>query len=326
MTDNPLFETWTTPFGVPPFDRIKPEHFPPAFDRGMEAELADIAAITRSPEPPTFANTIEALERSGRLLSAVSDLFHNLNSSATNKEIDALARDYAPKLAAHRSKIALDSELFTRIDALYRQRETLGLQPDQLRLLERHYRQFVRAGALLGAAEKARMAEITTRMASLHTHFGQNVLHDEDEWQLVLDEDDLVGLPNFARESAAAAASERGLDGRYVITLSRSSVEPFLTFSARRDLRETAYRAWVQRGEHAGEHNNAPLIAELLALRQEQARLLGYETYAAYRLDDTMAKTPEAAEHLLEQVWEPAKHKAATELAELAGAANADGL
>ena len=326
MTDNPLFETWTTPFGVPPFDRIKPEHFPPAFDRGMEAELADIAAITRSPEPPTFANTIEALERSGRLLSAVSDLFHNLNSSATNKEIDALARDYAPKLAAHRSKIALDSELFTRIDALYRQRETLGLQPDQLRLLERHYRQFVRAGALLGAAEKARMAEITTRMASLHTHFGQNVLHDEDEWQLVLDEDDLVGLPNFARESAAAAASERGLDGRYVITLSRSSVEPFLTFSARRDLRETAYRAWVQRGEHAGEHNNAPLIAELLALRQEQARLLGYETYAAYRLDDTMAKTPEAAEHLLEQVWEPAKHKAATERAELAGAANADGL
>ena len=154
-------------------------------------------------------------------------------------------------------------------------------------------------------------------MATLHTQFGQNVLADEDGWRLVLDDGDLAGLPDFAREAAAAAAKEHGLDGKYAITLSRSSVEPFLCFSARRDLRETAYRAWVQRGEHPGEHDNAPLIAELLALRQEQARLLGYDTYAAYRLDDTMAKTPGAAEHLLEQVWEPAKHKAAAERAEL---------
>jgi peptidyl-dipeptidase Dcp len=326
MTENPLFEEWATPFGLPPFDRIRPEHFPPALDRGMEEEIADIAAIAHSPEPPSFANTVEALERSGRLLNTVGDLFHNLNSSATNKEIDAIARDYAPKLAAHRSKIALDPDLFARIDALYRQRATLGLAPDQLRLLERHHLRFVRAGALLGPAEKTRMAEITTRMASLHTHFGQNVLFDEDEWRLVLDEGDLQGLPDFAREAAAAAAKERGLDGKYVITLSRSSVEPFLCFSARRDLRETAYRAWVQRGEHHGEHNNAPLIAELLALRTEQARLLGYDSYAAYRLDDTMAKTPDAAEHLLEQVWTPAKHKAAAERGELAAAANEDGL
>src|SRR5271168_1975875 len=158
MTDNPLFEKWATPFGVPPFDRIKPEHFPAAFDRGMDEELADIATIAHSPEPPSFANTIEALERSGRLLNTVGDLFHNLNSSATNKEIDALARDYAPKLAAHRSKIALDPELFARIDALYQQRARLGLAPDQFRLLERHHLRFVRAGALLGAAEKTRMA------------------------------------------------------------------------------------------------------------------------------------------------------------------------
>jgi peptidyl-dipeptidase Dcp len=326
MTENPLFETWDTPFGLPPFDRIKPEHFPPAFDRGMDEEIADIAAITGSPEPATFANTIEALERSGKLLNRVSDLFHNLNSSATNKEIDAIARDYAPKLAAHHSKIALDPALFARIDALFQKRDTLGLAPDQLRLLERHHTRFVRAGALLGHAEKARMSEITARMASLHTHFGQNVLFDEDEWQLVLDESDLAGLPQFARDAAASAGREHALDGKYVITLSRSSVEPFLTFSARRDLRETAYRAWVQRGEHQGEHDNAPLIAELLALRQEQARLLGYNSYAAYRLDDTMAKTPDAAEHLLEQVWEPAKHKAAAERAELAEAANVDGL
>jgi peptidyl-dipeptidase Dcp len=326
MTGNPLFEHWATPFGLPPFDCIRPEHFPPAFERGMAEESADIAAITRSPESPTFANTIEALERSGRLLAAVSDLFHNLNSSATNKEIDAIARDYAPRLAAHRTQIALDPALFARVDALHRERASLGLAPEQLRLLERHHLRFVRAGALLGPAEKERMAEITTRMASLHTHFGQNVMHDEDEWRLVLDRADLEGLPGFACEAAAAAAGDRGLDGKYVITLSRSSVEPFLTFSARRDLRETAYRAWVRRGEHKGEHDNAPLIAELLTLRQEQARLLGYETYAAYRLDDTMAKTPDAAEHLLEQVWEPAKHKAAAEREELAAAANADGL
>jgi peptidyl-dipeptidase Dcp len=326
MTDNPLFETWTTPFGVPPFDRIKPEHFPPAFDRGMDEELADTAAITGSAEAPSFANTIEALERSGKLLNAVSDLFHNLNSSATNKEIDAIARDYAPKLAAHRSKIALDPDLFARIDALYQKRDSLGLAPDQLRLLERHHTRFVRSGALLRPTEKARMSEITARMASLHTHFGQNVLADEDDWRLVLDESDLAGLPDFAREAAASAAKERELDGKYVITLSRSSVEPFLCFSARRDLRETAYKAWTARGEHHGEHDNAPLIAELLALRQEQARLLGYDSYAAYRLDDATAKTPAAAEHLLEQVWEPAKHKVAAERAELAEAANADGL
>ena len=326
MTDNPLFETWTTPFGLPPFDRIKPAHFPPAFDRAMEEELADIAAITGSAEPLSFANTIEALERGGRLINTVGDLFHNLNASATNKEIDAIARDYAPKLAAHRSKIALDPALFARIDALCQKRDALGLAPDQLRLLERHHTRFVRSGALLGPAEKARMAEITARMASLHTHFGQNVLFDEDEWRLVLGEGDLAGLPEFARAAAASAAKQHGLEGTYVITLSRSSVEPFLTFSARRDLRETAYRAWVQRGEHQGEHDNAPLIAELLALRQEQARLLGYDSYAAYRLDDTMAKTPDAAEHLLERVWEPAKHKAAAECAQLTEAANADGL
>ena len=326
MAENPLLEDWTAPFGLPPFTRIKPEHFPPAFDRAMDEEIAEIAAITGAPEVATFANTIEALERSAPLLERIENVFHGLNSSATNKDIDAVARDYMPKLAEHRTKIALDPELFARIDALHRNRETLGLAPDQLRLLERYHLRFVRAGAALGCEDKARMTEIQTRMATLHVHFGQNVLFDEDEWRLVLGADELDGLPDFAREAAAGAAKERGLDGKYVITLSRSSVEPFLSFSARRDLRETAYRAWVQRGEHRGEHDNAPLIAELLALRQEQARLLGYESYAAYRLDDTMAKTPGAAEHLLEQVWTPAKHRAAEERAELAEAANADGL
>ena len=285
----------------------------------MDREIADIAAITGSGEPPSFANTIEALERSGRLPNTVGDLFHNLSKCERHQQ--GIGRG-GPGLCAKAGGAsqpdrALDRVLFARIDALYQKRDALGLAPDQLRLLERYHLRLVRAGALLGPAEKTRMAkEITTRMASLHTHFGQNVQFDEDEWRLVLDDAELAGLPDFAREAAAGAARERGLDGKYVITLSRSSVEPFLTFSARRDLREIAYRAWVaQRGEHRGEHDNAPLIAELLTLRQEQARLLGYDSYAAYRLDDTMAKTPNAAEHLLEQVWEPAKQRAAAERA-----------
>src|SRR6266849_2547039 len=223
-------------------------------------------------------------------------------------------------------KIALDPGLFARVDGLYRERDRLDLSTAQLRLLERHHLRFVRNGAQLDPPEKARMAAISERLASLHTRFGQNVLHDEDEWQLALDEGELDGLPDFARASAANAANERGLDGKYVITLARSSVEPFLMFSARRELRRTAYQAWAARGTHAGTYDNAALIREIVALRAEQARLLGYDNYAAYRLDDTMAKTPEAAEDLLRQVWAPAIAKAAGERAELAEAALADGL
>ncbi|MGE5271209.1 MAG: M3 family metallopeptidase [Thiohalocapsa sp.] len=326
MADNPFFETWDTPFGLPPFERIRPEHFPPAFERGMAQEAAEIAAIAGETAPPDFANTIEALERSGRSLRRVSRVFHNLDASAGNEALQAIDRDYAPKLAAHHLKIALDPGLFARIDALYRQRERLGLDADQRRLLERHHLRFVRSGALLAPAEKSRLAAITERLATLHTLFGQNVLHDEDDWRLVLDADELAGLPDFARAAAATAASERGLDGKYVITLARASVEPFLTFSARRELRRKAYEAWAARGTQRGPHDNAPLIREIVALRAEQARLLGYASYADYRLDDTMAKTPAAAEDLLRQVWEPAKRKAAAERDELAAAAVADGL
>jgi peptidyl-dipeptidase Dcp len=210
--------------------------------------------------------------------------------------------------------------------SLHRDSEKLGLAPDQLRLLQRYHLRFVRNGAMLDPAQKARMQQITERLASLHTLFGQNVLHDEDEWRLVLAEGDLEGLPDFARAAAAEAARERGLDGKYAITLARASIEPFLTFSARRDLRRAAYQAWIARGEHPGAHDNRPLIREILALRAEQARLLGYKTYAAYRLDDTMAKTFEAAENLLRQVWAPAVHKAAQERADLGEAAFSDGL
>jgi peptidyl-dipeptidase Dcp len=326
MTQNPFFEAWHTPFELPPFDRIRPEHFPPAFDHGMAEHAAEIAAIAGSSAPPDFANTVEALERSGRLLRRVGRGFNNVRSSATNEALDAIDRDYAPRLAAHRIKIMLDPDLFAQVDALWRERDRLGLAVDQRRLLERHHLNFVRNGALLDPVQKARMAAISERLASLHTAFGQNVLHDEDEWRLVLDEGDLDGLPDFARAAASEAARERGLDGHYAITLARASVEPFLTFSARRDLRQAAYEAWAARGERPGPHDNRPLIGEIMALRTEQARLLGYDNFAAFRLDDTMARTPDAAADLLRQVWEPAKRKAAEERAELAAAAREDGL
>ena len=237
MTENPFFESWTTPFGIPPFDRIRPEHFPPAFDRGMQEQIAEIAAIAGSAAAPSFADTIEALERSGRLLDRVSRVFFNLDASDTNDEIEAIARDYAPRLAQHQIRIALNPALFARIADLHSRSASLGLDPDQLRLVERYHLRFVRSGAMLKLAQKERMAAISERLASLHTAFGQNVLHDEQDWQLVLDETDLDGLPGFARAAAAQAAEERGLAGRYAVTLSRSAVEPFLTFSSRRDLR-----------------------------------------------------------------------------------------
>ena len=326
MDKNPFFETWTTPFGLPPFDRIRPEHFPPGFDRGMAEQLAEVDTIAEAAETPSFANTIEAMERSGRLLGRVSRVFHNLDASNTNDAIEAVARDYAPKLAQHHMRIQLNASLFRRVAALHAKRQTLGFAEDQMRLLERYHLDFVRSGALLGEAERARMSALSERLATLHTLFGQNVLHDEKDWRLVLGESDLDGLPDFIRTAAAEAARERGLPGSYVITLSRSSVEPFLTFSARRDLRQAAYEAWTRRGEHDGEHDNRPLIREILTLRAEQAKLLGYDSFAAYRLDDAMAKSAAAVEQLLSQVWSPAKRKAAAERSELQALAREEGV
>jgi peptidyl-dipeptidase Dcp len=326
MTRNPFFETWTTPFGIPPFDLIRPEHFPPAFDRGMAEHLAEIAAIAGLPTLPSFADTIEALERSGRLLERTSRVFFNLDASDTNDALEAVARDYAPRLAQHQMRIALDPALFARIADLFARRASLGLDLDQLRLLDRYHLRFVRSGALLSAEQKQRITAISERLATLHTLFGQNVLHDERNWHLVLDETDLDGLPGFARTAAAEAASERGLSGRFAVALARSAVEPFLTFSRRRDLRRTLWEAWTARGAHEGDADNRLLIREIVALRAEQARLLGYESFADYRLDDTMAKTVTAAERLLSQVWEPAKTKARAEQKALEAAARAEGL
>jgi peptidyl-dipeptidase Dcp len=322
--DNPLLMAWTTPFGVPPFDLIRPEHFAPAFEAAMAENLLEIGAIGSNPDAPSFANTVEALERSGRALHRVGAVFHNLVSSLGGEALEALDRDLAPKLAQHGMRVALDPALFRRIDALYARRETLDLAEDQLRLLERSHLGFIRSGAALDEAGRARMTEISERLATLHTAFGQNVLQDEKSWVLPLAEADLDGLPEFVRAGAKAAAEERGLDG-YAITLSRSLIEPFLTFSARRDLRQAAYEAWIARGMHPGPHDNRPLIPEILALRAERAKLLGFADFAAFRLADSMAGSPSAAAALLAEVWEPAKRKAASERDRLLAAARAEG-
>ena len=322
--DNPLLAPWTTPFGVPPFDLIQPEHFVPAFKQAMADHLEEIAVIGANPEPPSFANTVEALERSGRSLERVGSVFGNLVSSLGGPALEAIDTEMSPKLAQHGMRVSLDPALFQRIDALHARREELGLAEDQMRLLARMHLNLVRSGAALGEAEKARMTAISERLAVLHTAFGQNVLHDEKDWVLALGEGDLAGLPDFVLAGAVQAAAERGLDG-HAITLSRSLIEPFLTFSARRDLRQAAYQAWIARGTHDGPHDNRVLIPEILALRAERAKLLGYPSFAAFRLADSMAGTPDAAAALLAEVWEPAKHKAAVERDRLLAVAQAEG-
>ncbi len=324
MTDNPLLAPWTTPFGVPPFDQIKPEHFAPAFAQAMDEHLAEIAAIGADPAPPSFANVIEALQRSGRALERVGAVFSNLSVSLGGEALEALDRELAPKLAQQGMQVSLDPAVFARINELHNKRETLGLDEDQLRLLARTHLGRVRSGAALGPAEKERMTAISERLAVLHTAFGQNVLHDEKAFCLQLGEADLDGLPEFLRAGTADAAAARGLEG-YAVTLSRSLIEPFLTFSARRDLRQAAYQAWIARGTHPGPHDNRPLIPEILALRHERAVLLGYKDYADYRLADTMAGSVPAAEGLLAEVWEPAKRKAAAERGRLLAVARAEG-
>ncbi|WP_343717091.1 M3 family metallopeptidase [Inquilinus sp.] len=310
---NPLLAEWDTPFGSPPWERIAVEHFRPAFDAALAEHDREIAAIAGDPAEPDFDNTVAALERSGRTLRRVAAAFFNLTSAHSNDELEAVERDIAPLLARHHNAIQQNPALFRRVDALFQRRGALGLTPEQDRVLERYHLGFTRSGAGLDEAAKRRLSEIVERLATLGTRFGQNVLADEKAYALMLDgEADLAGLPQELRDAAAAAAAERGQPGRYAITLGRSSVEPFLQFSARRDLRETAFKAWIARGEGAAA-DNRPIIAETVALRAEQARLLGYPSYADFRLADTMAKTPEAARGLLDSVWAPARARALRE-------------
>jgi peptidyl-dipeptidase Dcp len=313
ITDNPLLSAWITPFGVPPFGQILPQHVRPAFERAMAEHRGEVAAVAAQAAAPSFDNTVAALERSGRMLARVSNAFYALAGAHTSPDIQAIERDMAPLLARHWNDIHLDDVLFARLDALQGRVAALGLTGEQARVLERYHALFRRAGAGLDAAAKQRLKEIGDRLASLGTTFGQNVLADEQSYVMPLGEGDLAGLPDFARAAAGATAAERGVEGRYAVTLSRSSVEPFLQFSARRDLREKAFRAWIARGDNGGATDNTAIIAEMTALRDERARLIGYQSYAHYKLDDTMAKTPAAVIGLLDAVWGPARRRVGEE-------------
>jgi peptidyl-dipeptidase Dcp len=313
MTTNPFFEDWDTPFGSPPFDRIAPGHFMPAFTRALADHAAEIAAIAQDRAAPSFANTVVAMEKSGKLLICVESVFFNLVSSDTNDELQAIELEIAPVLARHSNTIYLNAGLFARIEDLYARRDALGLDTEERRLLERYYLDFVRAGAKLTGENRTRYAEIGERLATLGTEFSQNVLADEQGFILPLQADDVAGLPDFAREAAAEVARERGLDAPFAITTSRSSAEPFLQFADRRDLREKIFRAWSARGDNEGAHDNKPLITETVQLRAERAGLLGYESFADYKLADSMAETPNNARMLLEEVWIPARARAQEE-------------
>ncbi len=314
---NPLLAPWTAPFECPPFGDIRPEHFRPAFEEALVKHMAEIEAIAASGEEPDFANVIEAMERAGAPLDRVSSVFHNLAGADTNDEIEAIERDMAPVMARHFSAISLNENLFRRIAAVYARRDSLDLTDEQKRVLERYHTNFVRSGGGLPDDRKKRLAEINERLATLSTQFGQNVLADEREWKLVLEENDLAGMSEAEIAAARKAAEDRGLAGKYVVTLSRSSIEPFLQSSTRRDLRETAWRAWTSRGEHDGKSDNRPLVAEMLKLRAERSKLLGYPSFAHFKLDDVMAKTPDAVRGLLESVWTPAKARARREEVDL---------
>ncbi len=323
---NPFLIDWNTPFEVPPFDKISNEHFSEAFETALRENDEEITQIADNAADPAFANTIEALEKAGDTLDRVAGTFYNLSGSHTNPVLQEIEREMAPKLAAHQSKVMLNASPFHRVDSLLENKDKLGLDAEQLRVLERYHSSFVRAGAKLEGKQRERMAQVTQRLATLGTKFSQNILADEASYELVLDgEGDLDGLPDFLISAAAAAASERGHDGKYVITLSRSLIEPFLQFSNRRDLREKAFRAWISRGENDGETDNREIIAETLTLREERAQLLGFETFADFKLDDQMAKTPGAVRELLMNVWQPAKARAGEEAHQLQELANSEG-
>ncbi|MFD0910123.1 M3 family metallopeptidase [Ruegeria arenilitoris] len=306
---NPILSNWTTPFEIAPFSEISDDDFAPALEAALQAHADEINTIATNTQPASFANTIEALEAAGEALNKVLSVFFTVAGADSNPEREALQREFSPKLAAHFAAISSNKALFQRVDDLWAKRDTLELTEEQDRVLMLTHRGFVRSGAALHGAEDARMQEIKARLASLGTAFTQNLLADERGWFMELTEDDLAGLPGFVVDAAHAAGREKGAKGP-VVTLSRSLIVPFLQFSPRRDLREKAYRAWASRGANGGETDNRAIAAEILQLREERAKLLGYDSFAAFKLETEMARTPERVRDLLMQVWAPAKARA----------------
>ena len=322
---NALLTDWDTPFQITPFDKISDEDFAPAFEQALAQDMQQTLAIANNPEPPTFANTLEAMMATGQALEKVLSVFYTIAGADSNAEREALMRDFSPKLSAHSSEIYSNKALFARIDALWAEREALDLDDEQARVLMLTHRNFIRAGAGLTGAAEARMKEIKERLAVLGTEFSQNLLADERDWQMQLSDSDMEGLPEFLKAAAKAAGSEKGVDGA-IITLSRSLVVPFMQFSPRRDLRERAYKAWAARGANGGATDNREPAREMLALRQEMATLLGYQDFASFKLETEMAKTPGHVRQLLEDVWAPAKERAEQDAEVLTAMMHSDGL
>ncbi|QSQ18919.1 M3 family metallopeptidase [Pyxidicoccus parkwayensis] len=324
---NPLLAKWSGPHGgVPPFADVKVEHFKPALEAAMEENRREIAAIVNTPAPANFENTIVALESAGRTFNDVETLYGVWSSTMATPDFQALQREMAPKLAAFEDEIYQNAGLFQRIEAVYNSPDKAKLTPEQQRLTWLHYTRFARSGAKLDAAAKQKLAAINQRLASLYTSFSQNVLAEEEGYTVVLEsEADLAGLPDSFRAGAAAAAEARNLKGKWVVTNTRSSMEPFLTYSARRDLREKVWRNYVNRGDNGDARDNNAIIAEVLKLRAERAKLLGYATHAHWRLENTMAKTPERAMELMEAVWKPAVARVHEEVRDMQAVADKEG-
>lgn len=327
QSPGPLLDKWTGPHGgVPPFGTIRVEHFKPALEAAMAETLAEVEAIASNPAKADFANTIAALERSGRTLSRIGSIFGVFSSTMSTPEFQAVESEMAPKLAAFADQITQNEKLFARIAAVYEARNSSNLTPEQKRLVWYRYTNLVRAGARLDKPSKERLSAINQRLATLYTTFSQNLLADETNYMLVLEkESDLAGLPEPVRQAAAAAAESRGLKGKWAVLNTRSSMEPFLTYSDRRDLREKVWRTYFSRGDNGDAKDNNKLITEILKLRTERARLLGYPTHAHWRLEDSMAQTPERAMELMESVWKPAVARVHEEVADMQALANKEG-
>lgn len=322
---NPLLQDWDTPFGIAPFNSISDDDFAPAFDEALARHKAEIDAIAEAESAPDFANTIEALEVAGKTLDKVLGVFFTVAGADSNPRREALQREFSPRLAAHFAEISANKKLFARVEDVWNKRDTLDLDEEQQRVLMLTHRGFVRAGAALTGAEDARMKEIKGRLATLGTTFTQNLLADERDWYMTLQEGDLDGLPDFVVDAARSAGAERDAPGP-VVTLSRSLIVPFLQFSPRRDLRETAFKAWAARGANGGETDNRAIAAEILALREERAHLLGYDSFASYKLETEMAGTPSAVRDLLMEVWKPARAQAEADAEVLSGMMRDDGI
>ncbi|HPG33704.1 MAG TPA: M3 family metallopeptidase, partial [Lentimicrobium sp.] len=317
-SSNPFFSAYQTPFEVPPFDQIKPGHFLPAIEQGIEEQTNEINNIINNPAEPDFENTIAALDNSGSLIRKVNSVFSNLNSANTNRELQAIAKQIAPKLSAHYDNINLNPLLFARIKTVFDKRTELNLSKEQMRLLDDRYKGFIRGGAALTGVQQERFRQINKLLSTLTLQFGENVLAETNNYKLVIDnQDDLNGLPVSLIEQGAEAARDAGLEGKWVFTLHNPSVMPFLQYAENRELREKIYTAYINRGNNGNEHDNNELIKQIASLRLEKAKMLGYESHAAFVLEENMAKNAANVVDLLQKLWEPALKRAQMEAAGL---------